>query len=96
MSLSVDQITAKLPRKCFLVIKEESNYQIIHYMWTLLYGNTSIITTKLGEVNHGHIRFVMQDTLNMTTFSRTYNAPMVPGGTATFPAQATTSVHLQL
>ena len=59
MKLSIEQIIAKFPHKPFPVIKGEPNYQSIHNMWNLLYGNTSTLTNALGAGDHGHTRLVM-------------------------------------
>ena len=59
MSLTVDQIIAKFPHKAFPVIKGETDYQIIHNMWTLICGNNSTLTTTLVGGNHRHIMIVI-------------------------------------
>ena len=58
MALSVDQIFAKFLHKAFPVMDSKQDHQRIHGMQTLLYGNTSILTTMLGGGNHSNIRLV--------------------------------------
>ena len=95
MALTVDQIIAKFSHKVFPVIKVETNYQSIHNIWTLLYGNDSTLTTKLGGGNRGHIRIDMQDMSYTIILPTPYNVDVDPGGTATIPTQASTTVHSQ-
>ena len=92
MALTVDQIIAKLAHKAFCVNKGRPDCPIIHSMWSLLYGNTSNLTTKLGGVNHRHIGIIMRDTLYTTILPTPYNAPVETGGTSTVPPKDTTEV----
>ena len=55
----MDQITVKFPHKVFPILEGEPDYQIIHDMWDLLYGNAYTIPTTLRGGYHRHIRLVM-------------------------------------
>ena len=80
MALTVDQIIANFPHKAFPVIKGETDYQIIHHMWTLICGNNSTLTTTLGGDNHRHIMIVIWDTPYVTIPPTPYNTPVDSGG----------------
>ena len=61
MALFVDQLFVNFPHKSFPVIAIELYYQSIHGIWTLLHGNSSTLTTKLGGGYHSNIGIIMQD-----------------------------------
>ena len=96
MTLTVYQITAKFPHKIFPIIEGEPDCHITHTMWTLLYGNTSTLSTTLGGYNRGNVGLIMQDILYAKIPPTPYNALMDPGGTAQVPAQETTAVFSKL
>ena len=96
MALSVDQIIAKFLQKSFPVIDGEPDYQINNDMWTLIYDNTSNLTTNLGRGNQGHIRLIMWDKLYTKISPTSYDTPVESGVEETFLLQATTSQRLQL
>ena len=87
MALYFYQIVANFTHTAFPVIGGKPYYQIIHNMWTLLYGNTSTLTTKPGGGNHSQIRIIVRDMLYVTISPTPYDAPVDPGGTATFSLQ---------
>ena len=47
MEISMDQTAVKFPQKIFPIIEGEPDYHIIHNTWTLLYDNSSILSTTL-------------------------------------------------
>ena len=96
MALYLEQIIGKFMHKYFPAINRKADYQSIHDIWTLLYGNTSTVTTVMVGGNHGHIRFIMEDTIYMKILPTPYDVTVDPGGTAEVPLQATTSKHSQL
>ena len=93
MALTMDQFTAKFPHKVFHIIKGETDYQSIHIMRTLLYGNASTLSTTMRGGNHSHIRFIMQNMLYTKISPMPYNVSVDTVGTAQLPTQDTTEVH---
>ena len=91
MALSIDQIIEKFNYKSFPVIDSKPDYQSIHNMWTLLYGNNSTLTNNMVEGNHRHIVIVMRDTLYAKISPMPYDAPVDPGVTAKIPLQEKTT-----
>ena len=78
------------------MINVKRDYQSVYGMWTLLYVNTSTLTTTPGGGNNGHIGLVIQDTFYMTISPTPYNAPVEPGGTSSVPQEETTAQLSQL
>ena len=87
MVLSVDQIITNFMYNFFPLINSKQDYHTIHDICTLLYGNTSTLTTMLGEGNRGHIGLVVQDTLYAKISHMIYDMPMDPGGKTAVPLQ---------
>ena len=96
MVLYIDQTVAKFPHKAFPVIDEKQDYQSIHNICTLLYGNSSTLTMMLGGGNHNHIGIAKRETLHAKITPMPNDAPVYPVGTATVPLQATTAQLFQL
>ena len=53
MALTVDQITTKFPPKVLPMTKVDPDYQSIHDMWNLLYGNASTLKIRWVELTTG-------------------------------------------
>ena len=89
MALYFDQIVEKFPNKAFLVIEGEPNYNSIHDMWKLLYGNTSTLKNKLYGGNKGNISIIMRYMIYTKISPIPCDAPMDPGGKYKSPKQTT-------
>ena len=70
----------KFLHKALPVIYGKPDYQSIHNMWNILYGNASTINNTLGGGNNGHIEIVMQYTIYTTISPTSYSLPVELGG----------------
>ena len=60
MAIYIYYIIAKFSYKSLPVVDNKPDYQIIHDIWIIMYGNAYIVTTMLNGGNHVHIVIVMQ------------------------------------